>query len=374
MASFAVLRKPRAQHAIHTVPPPQSGAYAAAHDDAVWRTLQHFLSEPDETRSLAFLPTKSGGLGLCCAERVRMAACWAAWADALPGMRQPGGNAGRMLQHDVRGSWQPLMRQWRLHCGPPKRPGIGFVAGRDRQLACPNWRMAPRHPSRRWQHTRAPASTLAPPPSLGSCSVWWRWRTGCGARVDALGDHRAACARSGLLARRAPILERAWVRVAREAVGAESRVVPQHWLVHTTAPGIPADDRRRLDFVLYGATRRGEALCCDVTLVSPLRADGRVQPGSRDGAAIEVARRRKLARYPEVVLASEVVGRWGGEAHDSAALFACGRCELPALRAAATAGWRRRWWGFLGCAQQSALASTLLGGTWRTHARVGAAR
>ena len=46
--------------------------------------------------------------------------------------------------------------------------------------------------------------------------------------------------------------------------------------------GIPADDRRRFDFVLYGAARRGEALCCDVALVSPLRADGSPQPGSRD--------------------------------------------------------------------------------------------
>ena len=49
----------------------------------------------------------------------------------------------------------------------------------------------------------------------------------------------------------------------------------QQWLVHTPAAGIPAEDRRRLDFVLSGATRRGQALCCDVTLVSPWRADGR---------------------------------------------------------------------------------------------------
>ena len=27
-------------------------------------------------------------------------------------------------------------------------------------------------------------------------------------------------------------------------------------------------DRRRLDFVLYAATRLGKALCCDVTLAS----------------------------------------------------------------------------------------------------------
>ena len=56
--------------------------------------------------------------------------------------------------------------------------------------------------------------------------------------------------------------------------------------LHTTAPEIPPDDRRRLS---YGATRRREVLCCDVTLVSPLHADGRPQPGSRDRYGKELA-------------------------------------------------------------------------------------
>ena len=38
------------------------------------------------------------------------------------------------------------------------------------------------------------------------------------AAVVAFGDHHAACTRAGLLARRAVVLEQAWVRVAREAV------------------------------------------------------------------------------------------------------------------------------------------------------------
>ena len=40
-----------------------------------------------------------------------------------------------------------------------------------------------------------------------------------------------------------------------------------------------------------------------------------------------------------------------------------------ALRAAARAGWERRWWGQLGCALQRALASMLLGGCWRAPAQ-----
>ena len=42
------------------------------------------------------------------------------------------------------------------------------------------------------------------------------------------------------------MLEQAWLQVAREAVGPEGRVV---------------------DLVIYGATQRGEALCCDATRV-----------------------------------------------------------------------------------------------------------
>ena len=92
--------------------------------------------------------------------------------------------------------------------------------------------------------------------------------------MDPLGDHALACSRTGLLARRAKVVERAWVRVAHEAVGAEGQVVPQQWLAHTTATGVPTEDRRRLDLVVYGATANGEALCCDATLVSPSRGQG----------------------------------------------------------------------------------------------------
>ena len=105
---------------------------------------------------------------------------------------------------------------------------------------------------------------------------------GCHGQADALGDHFVACPRAGLLPRRG-----AWVQVAREAVGAEGRIVPQQWLARTTAPGVAPADRRRLDLVVYGATPGGEALCCDATLVSPLTRAGRPVPGAdvRDGAA-----------------------------------------------------------------------------------------
>ncbi|OLQ01876.1 hypothetical protein AK812_SmicGene15349 [Symbiodinium microadriaticum] len=130
--------------------------------------------------------------------------------------------------------------------------------------------------------------------------------------------------------------------------GAEGQVVPQQWLVHTTAPGVHADDRRRLDVVIHGATTNGTALCCDATLVLPLTRTGQPQPRTADldGAALRTTERRKAATYPElrsegpqrfVVPGSEVGGRFNGDAHgllrDLVRVRACR--APPALRAMA---------------------------------------
>ena len=208
---------------------------------------------------------------------------------------------------------------------------------------------------------------------------------GCGADVDAYGDRHAACPRTGLLARRAKPLEHAWVRIAREAVGPEGQIVPQQWLARTSAPGVDPADRRRLDFVAYGATPLGEALCCDVTLVFPLTREGRPQPSaaSRDGAAIAVAERRKRAAYPELlrpgpqrlcVLACEAGGRWSAESLRLVTQLARLRAQRApaALRGVAKQGWLRRWWGLLSVALQSTLAATLLGAPYVHGAMPGA--
>ena len=138
--------------------------------------------------------------------------------------------------------------------------------------------------------------------------------------MDPFGDHEAACTRAGRLQRRAKPVERAWVRVAREALGDTGQVVAQQWLANTTALGVRPQDRRRLDLVVYGASALGEALCCDATVVSPLGRDGRVhgRAADEDGFALDTAWARKARRYPEVgsngtrlvVLGCEVGGRW----------------------------------------------------------------
>ena len=120
------------------------------------------------------------------------------------------------------------------------------------------------------------------------------------------------------------------------------------------------------------------ALCCDATLVSPLTRTGQPQPGTvaDDGAMLRVAERRKRAAYPELssggpqrllVLGSEIGGRWRNETaqhlvRDLARVRA--QRASPALRAAATSAWTRRWWATLAVAVQQAVSSTALGSPW----------
>ena len=94
-----------------------------------------------------------------------------------------------------------------------------------------------------------------------------------------------------------------------------------------------------------------------------------------DGAALRVAERRKHCTYPELarggpqkllVLGSEIGGRWNtaaqGFVRDLVRLRALR--APPAVRAAASSGWARRWWGALSVAVQLAVASTALGCAW----------
>ena len=92
---FSLPCAPRRALITFCAPPPSlSVSYARGHDDAVWRCLRALLGEEDDAdpevaaaRRLALLPARSGGLGLQCAVRTAPAAYWAAWADALPVLR-----------------------------------------------------------------------------------------------------------------------------------------------------------------------------------------------------------------------------------------------------------------------------------------------
>ena len=190
---------PRAQHLLRTVPP-AIVAYVRDHDEEVWRTLQDMLGghtadaeqSQRQARDIAFLPASLGGLGLMHAERLSPAAYWAAWADALPVLQQRCPEAAARCLQELRSGNQAAAPSLQA----------AAAAGED------------------------PATTLAP--DLMHLALRRRMRLplpitrarcggdgtpGCRALVDNLGDHAMACPRTGLLARRGFVLERAWIQV-----------------------------------------------------------------------------------------------------------------------------------------------------------------
>ena len=140
----------------------------------------------------------------------------------------------------------------------------------------------------------------------------------CQRPLDVLGDHVAACPRSGTLRQRGGPLERAAARVCREAGAA----VATNVLVRDLNLQAARQDERRIEVIANGLPLwGGSQLAVDTTLVSPLTSAGapRRRSGATAGAALADARRSKERTYPEfgrasrrrlVVLGIEVGGRW----------------------------------------------------------------
>ena len=108
----------------------------------------------------------------------------------------------------------------------------------------------------------------------------------CGRTIDPHGHHRAACARSGALARRGFAVESAVARVCREGGGR----VATNRMIRDLDLAIPsAGDSRRIEVIVDGLSLFGGAqLAVDATMVSPVRADGLPREGAaaRDGVAL----------------------------------------------------------------------------------------
>ena len=129
-------------------------------------------------------------------------------------------------------------------------------------------------------------------------------------------------------------------------------------------------DSRSLEVVADGLTLwRGAQLALDTTRVSPLRRDWTTRPRAAnfDGAALEVAQRRKETTYPELsgeggrarVLAAEV----GEEVErgDGAIPHRSRAQEVPlVLQGRTETAWVRRWNAFLACTATRAFALSLL--------------
>ena len=204
---------------------------------------------------------------------------------------------------------------------------------------------------------------------LPACARWCNGGS-CRKRLDARGDHRAACALSGRLKRRARPLERTWARVFREA---GARVVENFFLRDSSVP-VPPGDGRRIEILATGLPLyRGVPLAVDASMVSALHADGRPWAGAAgaDGVAIARAEKAKAAVYPElahsstlrlVTVACEVGGRWSAESRAVLKRLASAKARSapPPLRHVAHSAWLRRWSELLSVSQQRALAATLV--------------
>ena len=191
-------------------------------------------------------------------------------------------------------------------------------------------------------------------------------RCRCGREQDALGDHRSACPRSGVLRARGGPLERA----CREA----GAVVAVHTLVRDLNVGsVPGDDRR-IEVIANGLPLwGGMQLAVDTTLVSALCSTGapRCYQNRAEGAALRQARRAKERTYPEllrpdsrcrlVVLALEV-GGFSPETGDFVQRLARARARSvpPRVRGAVSAAFARRWSSFLAAGASRAYAASLL--------------
>ena len=270
----------RANYFLRVVPPELGEEFASAHDRSLWACLCNMMGISEDAceataREAASLPLALGGLGLRSARRTHRSAYWASWADSLHMVqkRHPGvvGNlltqlegvpvghsltsasaAARSLD-GVHGFDIPSWRSLAAGARPPPRDP------EDHEPGCPRQGWQHEASSRVEQHFRAldllprltdtektmlrsqsgpgagaflsttPANPLTRIDSFSFRTLLCRRLRlaiplssricRCGRTIDHFGHHRAACARSGGLARRGFAIESAVARICREGGG-----------------------------------------------------------------------------------------------------------------------------------------------------------
>lgn len=422
---------PGANHFLRVLPPSEVQDYAQRHDDAVWQCFCQVLGvgrlATDRLgRAVASLPARLGGLGMRSAARTAPAADWAAWVDAAPVLASKAPRLSALFQQQaeleavpaglvelqaakrnlddggavdlpswvdaVQGARAPYpedvdagewKRGWQYHASSAREnhfsqrvvavktfsPGssssqTGRGAGRF-LTAVPREAATTLRPLR-FQTAVRRRLRLPLPLHVRQCEG-----RSCRQQMDAYGDHRAACMRSGRVQRRAKPLERVWARVFREAGG---RVRERVFLRDMGLPGIDASDSRQIEIFVTGLPlERGLPLAVDATCVSVLHANGEPWEDADvvRGVCLERAESRKEDKYPELVdssldrlktVACEVAGRWSAECCQlvSALAAAKARAEPAYLQLAARIAYESRWWALLSCTLQDAVAASLI--------------
>ena len=421
---------PRCTYLLRMCPPHITAEFANNHDFAVAACLRRLLEVaelPATALATAHLPLSHGGLGLTCASTLANPAFWSSWADSLPvlqnqlpqyaaqllaHLQQPSpaipsiqaatGAAQALQEHGwTPPSWAeltqgiypdpaatnteeeeaPRTRGWQQQATTP----VHTAMYNELQAAIPPASQAllqsQAGPFASRAFTTIPYSTefeypshlfrilllrrlrLHLPLSARSCR--------CRRPVDPLGDHRAACAQSGVLRARGGPLERAAARICREG---GARVTTNTRLADLNIHNLSRVDDRRIEVIANGLPMwGGSQLAVDTTLVSPLTRSGepRSRGGTYAGAALQDARRNKERAYPElrhnrrcrlVVLGIEVGGRWSNEASSFIRMLAKARARSspPSLQAATTAALVSRWSALLTHAAATSFAASLL--------------
>ena len=419
----------RSNYWLRTVCPELTAEFAAEHDRNVWRCLAEILRVGDVERSSiasSSLPLTFGGVGVGGALRIRDAAHWGSWADCLEMVRARHPQVAEDIIRGMHGrvsdclsavqdcaahlqdvgaqlpTWEALAggvrpatsleeekepseaRGWQKHASvsvqsyhrehvvwpqlnPAERAMVRSQSGPLSSVpftAMPTNRVT-RFEAEQFRVLLLRRLRLPLPLSVRSCR--------CGRLLDALGHHRAACSRSGVLGRRGFAVESAVAQICREG-GAQ---VSTNVMLRDLDISPPQNsDGRRLEVVAEGLTSFGGCqLALDATLVSPLQGDGSHRRGAdiTDGTALGEARKDKVRTYPElcrgngrallVVIAGEVGGRWSDETKSFLWCLASAKAAAVTGRlfGSARAAWYRRWTCMLACSAAKGFASSLVG-------------
>lgn len=150
-----------------------------------------------------------------------------------------------------------------------------------------------------------PVATISPttPPLT-------RHRCACGGVLNDVGDHRAACATTDVLAARAPTMERALARICHEAGPRGARNVA----LSPMNVEVACSDGRRVEVAANGfLAYHGQHLAIDAACVSPITRAGNSHPATSTthGRAAQQTETRKRCRYWRPVATSSL--RWPSE-------------------------------------------------------------
>ena len=368
------LRCSQGHSPLRVLPPTLVRRFAEDHDDGLWSCLCQLLgvspNQSDIVRASATAPLTLGGLGLRSAVRTSESAYWASWADCLHMMQERHPEVAREFVTRLEAGVETSPCLGAAATAPCNLAGThGFEPPSWTALAL-GARPPPREPDDHesgaqrlgWQHeacsrvelqfrelqlmpalsegdralmrsqsgsgvgvafSTTPCTPLTSlEPQLFRVLLLRRFRLPlpfsrrlcrCGRLLDALGHHRAGCARAGVLVRRGFALESAAARICREAGG---RVTTNIFVCDLDITAPDALDSRRLEVVADGLLLFGGAqLAVDTTVVSPLRTvELRSVKASlwwREERNAHIQSSRHRGAGPDWM---EVGGRWSPEA------------------------------------------------------------